>query len=87
MCQFSGTVLQARQKSIEKQAEINLSGHFFLSCLEFRVASNFTAHLLHEYSPSLHLDDLKNPTKAIEGEKSAILAFYGGAQNAQVGQI
>ncbi len=29
MCQCSGTELQARQKCIKKQAEINLSGRFF----------------------------------------------------------
>ncbi len=34
MCQFSGTELQARQKSITKQAEINLSGHYLHSYSE-----------------------------------------------------
>ncbi len=34
MGQFSGTVLQARLKSIQKQAEIQLSGHFIHSCFK-----------------------------------------------------
>ncbi len=88
MCQFSGTVLQARQKSIRKQAKIN-----FIRVLNWRelksvrVASNFIWHLLHKYSPSLHLGDLQSPVKLLEDEQSVVLAFYAGAQNAHVGQI
>ncbi len=38
--------------------------------------------------PALKLDyDLYNPVKSLEGEQSAILAFYAGAQNAHVSQI
>ncbi len=28
-----------------------------------------------------------SPVKSLEGEQSAVLAFYAGAQNARVGQI
>ncbi len=52
-----------------------------------KTVSNFTWHLLYKYSPSLHLGDLLNLVKSREGEQSAILAFYVGAQNAHVGQI
>ncbi len=31
---FSGTDLQAKQKSVTKQAEMNLSDHFLNSCVE-----------------------------------------------------
>ncbi len=40
--------------------------------------------MLHKYSPSLHLDDLHCPVKSLEGEQSAVLAFYAGAQDAHV---
>ncbi len=73
-----------------KQAEIILSGHFLHSYFELkyvRAVSKFTWHLLYKYSPSLHLGDLLNPVESLEGEKSAALAFYAGAQNVHVGQI
>ncbi len=43
--------------------------------------------MLNKYSPSLYLGDLQSPVKSLEGEQSAIVAFYAGAQNAHVGQI
>ncbi len=89
MCRFSGTELQARQNSIEKQTEINLGGHFlnWLELKSVRAALNFTWHLLHKYCPSLHLGDLTSLEKSLEGKQLAILAFYAGAQNATAGQI
>ncbi len=38
-------------------------------------------------SPSLHLGDLLSQVKSLEGEQSAVYAFYTGAQDAQFGQI
>ncbi len=85
---FSGTDLQARQKGIKKQAEIILSGHFFIHVLNLRefksvrVVSKFTWPLLNKCSACLHLGDSLSPVKSMEGEQSAVLAFYAGAQDA-----
>ncbi len=73
-----------------KQAEINLSSHFIdsrfeLTWIEISLGS-VTWHFLHEYNPSLHLGDLWSQVKSLEGEQSAVLAFYAGVQNAHVGQ-
>ncbi len=51
----------------------------------FRAASQFTWPFLHKYSPPLHLEDLNNPVKSLEGEQSAVLAFYDGAQYQTLG--
>ncbi len=64
MRQFPGTELQARQKRIKKQAEIELSGHFLHSYFELtwieisQARVQFHLNWLHKYSPPLHLDDL-----------------------------
>ncbi len=85
MCQFSGTDLQARQKSIKKQTEIIWAAIFFIYILNWResksvwAVSKSTWHLLHKYSPSLHLGDLLSQVKSLEGEQSAVLAFYAPA--------
>ncbi len=61
---MSFTVLQAKQESVKKQAEINIAAIFFICFLNWRemklvrAASKVTWHLLHKYSPSLHLGDL-----------------------------
>ncbi len=46
MCQFSGTVLHARQKCIKREREIDLSDHF----LQFRRLEHFLL-VLRQSSP------------------------------------
>ncbi len=60
-CQFSGTVLQARQKNIKKQKEISLSGHFLHLYFWIDVSWNQLGQCrssLDLCCPSLHLGDL-----------------------------
>ncbi len=45
--------------------------------VSIREVSKFTLHLLHTYSPPLHLGDLLSPGKSLEGEQSAVLAHVG----------
>ncbi len=60
MCQFTGTILQARQeKNIKKQNKLTLAAIFFIQVLKWRelksvrAVSKFTSPLFHKYSPSI----------------------------------
>ncbi len=94
MCQFSGTVLQARQnKTLRNKQELIWAAIFSIHVLDWRELKSVSAlsklswPLLHKCSPSLHLDDLYCPVQSLEGEQSMVLAFYAGAQSAHVSQI
>ncbi len=84
MCQVSGTVLQTRQKkkTFRNKQKLTWVAIVFIHVMNWRglksvrAASNFTWHLLHKYSPSLHLGNLLSPVKSLEGEQSAAWAFY-----------
>ncbi len=79
MCQFSGTVLEARQKKKHNETSRNLferplSSFMFwidLSWNELRAVLKLTWPLL----------------ESLEGENSAVLAFFAGSHNANVGKI
>ncbi len=74
MCQFSGTILQARQKkSIKKQKKLTWATILFSHVLNWRelksvrAVSKFNWPLLHKYSPSLHLGEQSPGRRAIGG--------------------
>ncbi len=86
---FTNTNAPMFRHRIANKAEKQIStwtAIFFIRVLNWRelksirAASKVTWHLLHKYSPSLHLGDLYNPFKSLEGEQSAVLAFYVRAQ-------
>ncbi len=86
MCQFSGTVLQTRQKGVTKQAEINLSGHFLHSCFELtrteihkgRVEGYLTfASQIESVSPH---GRFISPVKSLEGEQSTERKMHTGCK-------
>ncbi len=67
MCQFSRTVLHAREKCIKKQTEINLSGHFLHSRFELTCS---------EISQGRDEGNQKDPERR-GGEMAFILQFAG----------
>ncbi len=94
-CQIPGIVLQARQKKItlKNKQKLTWAAIFFIHVLKWpelksvRAVSKFTWSLILQCSPFLHLGDLFSHGKSLEGEQLVGLAFYAGAQNAQIGQI
>ncbi len=90
---FQALICKLYRKAPRSKLTSSRAAIFFIHVLNrrelksFRATSQFIWPLIHKYSPSLHLDDLNSPVKSLEGEKSTVLAFYAGAQNAHVGQI
>ncbi len=68
--------MQARWKTVKKQAEKNWTAIVLIRVLNWRemksirATSKATWHLFHKRNPSVHLGDLLSPLKSLEGEES-----------------